>query len=223
MAVLDVKSTATFDIASSATESKSFPIILEVNEAATGLTIDFFSNLVTGSVLEQQTVTITAGVDGDNYILTHPSLTTPITYVQQTGDTADDIAAALGSYLNGSGEVEADVATNVITVTFGDSADVALIDVSGSTTPGNLVVAETQAGTGTAAKRKILSIAVTQTVVNQVGTGQDLVDNGKLVISAQGTEYAGDVAETVVNTGGTTTIYTTQESLPVKQANQGLS
>ena len=222
MAVLDIKNTATFNVASSATEAKSFPQILEVVETASGVRLDLFHNLESGSVLEQRTITITLGNPADAYTFSHPALTDAITYLQDATDTANDVASAIAALFNGSGLVEADVASNVITVTFADSADVALIDASASTTPGNAVVAESVAGSGTAAKRKTLSINVAFTVNNQPGTGTDLIDNGKIIVTAQGIEYAGDVMETVVNTGGTPTIYTTQESLSVKQANQGL-
>lgn len=106
-----------------------------------------------GAIAQVDTATVTAGIAGDIYqiAITSGATTEFVEYVMNTGDTADDIAAALASEFNNSDVTlsAATVASNVVTITSTNPGDVVTLDAAGSTTPANLVVANTVAASGT--------------------------------------------------------------------------
>ena len=119
-----------------------------------------------GAVSQISTITITAGSTGNDYILEISDGTNEgiVSYVQQTGDTATTIAARLLEEINGvpsvSNLVSGTAEANVLTL-ISDLPGVAItLDVSASTTPSNLVVAQTTAASGTAKMRKIAEIKI---------------------------------------------------------------
>lgn len=113
------------------------------------------------AVSQVNTITITAGSAGDDYIIgvsdgTDDAL---VSYVQQSGDTASTIAARLLEEINGvpsvSNLIFGTVVAGVITLTAIMPGVALTLDVSASTTPGNLVVATPTSASGTAKMRKI--------------------------------------------------------------------
>lgn len=117
-----------------------------------------------GAVSQVNTITITAGSAGNDYIIEIDDGTNSaiVSYVQQAGDTAASIAARLLEEVNGvpsvSDLVSGTVASNVLTLTADLPGTALTYDVSASTTPGNIVVAQTTAASGTAKMRKISEI-----------------------------------------------------------------
>ncbi|HET8689085.1 MAG TPA: hypothetical protein VFM18_20940, partial [Methanosarcina sp.] len=117
-----------------------------------------------GAVSQVNTITITAGSAGNDYIIEIDDGTNSaiVSYVQQAGDTAASIAARLLEEINGvpsvSDLVSATVLSNVLTLTADLPGTALTYDVSASTTPGNIVVAQTTAASGTAKMRKISEI-----------------------------------------------------------------
>lgn len=114
-----------------------------------------------GAVPQVSTVTITAGSAGNDYIVgvsdgTDDAL---VSYVQQSGDTASTIAARLLEEINGVPSVSdlifGTAVGGVITLTAVTPGVALTLDVSASTTPGNLVVATPTPASGTAKMRKI--------------------------------------------------------------------
>lgn len=114
-----------------------------------------------GAVSQVNTITITAGSAGNDYILEVSAGTNDaiVSYVQQAGDTANIIAARLLEEINGvasvSSLISATVLNNVLTTTSDLPGTTISYDVGASTTPGNIVVAQTTAASGTAKMRKI--------------------------------------------------------------------
>jgi hypothetical protein len=114
-----------------------------------------------GAVSQVNTITITAGSTGNDYLIGISDGTNDaiVSYVQQSGDTATVIAARLLEEINGvpsaSALVSGTASANVLTLTSDLPGVTITYDVSGSTTPGNIVVAQTTAASGTAKMRKI--------------------------------------------------------------------
>lgn len=106
-----------------------------------------------GATAQVDTATVTAGTVGDVYqiAITSGGSTEFVEYVQNTGDTADDIAEALAVEFSGTDvSLAAAVASaNVITLTGANPGDSITYDVTSSTTPANLAIASTTAASGT--------------------------------------------------------------------------
>lgn len=119
-----------------------------------------------GATPQVSTLTITAGSNGNDYIIeiSNGTKTALVSYVQQAGDTASKIAERLTDEINGvptvSELVSATVNNNVITLTSDEPGVTLNYDVSASTTPGNLVVAQTTPASGTAKMRKVGEIKI---------------------------------------------------------------
>ena len=114
-----------------------------------------------GAVSQVNTMTITAGSTGDDYLIgiTAGGNSAIVSHTQRSGDTATTIATRLLEEINGvpsaSALVSGTAATNVLTLTSDLPGATITYDVSGSTTPSNIVVAQTTAASGTAKMRKI--------------------------------------------------------------------
>ncbi|MFM6214196.1 hypothetical protein, partial [Planktothrix sp.] len=114
-----------------------------------------------GAVSQVNTMTITAGSTGDDYLIgvTAGDDSAIISYTQRSGDTATTIAARLLEEINGvpsaSALVSGTAAANVLTLTSDLPGVTITYDVGGSTTPSNIVVAQTTAASGTAKMRKV--------------------------------------------------------------------
>lgn len=117
-----------------------------------------------GAVSQVNTMTITAGSTGDDYLIgvTAGDDSAIISYTQRSGDTATTIAARLLEEINGvpsaSALVSGTAAANVLTLTSDLPGVTITYDVGGSTTPSNIVVAQTTAASGTAKMRKVAEI-----------------------------------------------------------------
>lgn len=154
-----------------------------------------------GAVSQVNTVTLTAGSVGDDYILEVSDGTNSaiVSYVQQTGDTATTIGARLLEEINGvpsvSDLISGAVLTNVLTLTADLPGVTITYDVSASTTPANLVVAQTTAASGTAKMRKVA----------EVKNHYEIPSGGRnLVIVSQSVFYDGMTPATVVRENAAT-------------------
>lgn len=119
-----------------------------------------------GAVAQVNTLTITAGTTGDDYIvdISNGTVSAIATYTMQTGDTATIIASRIAEEINGlastSALVSATVAGAVITITADNPGVAITYDVSESTTPANLVVAQTTASSGVAKMGKVSEVKI---------------------------------------------------------------
>lgn len=95
------------------------------------------------STKRQDTATITYGIDGDTYVLLINGI--GYSYVSQVGDDATDVAAALAALVDASLAVEALSVTNVVHIRSRFGGVDYTIANTGTTTPGNNVIASVAA------------------------------------------------------------------------------
>ena len=91
------------------------------------------------STMQQDKATITYGADGNNYVLVVNG--TSYTYTAVSGDDANDVAIKLANIVNASNVVSASAITNVITVRARFGGVSYTLANTGTTTPGNNVLA----------------------------------------------------------------------------------
>lgn len=133
---------------------------------------DFYMDLDPTTVAQESTITIAAGITDDLYTVSIADGTTTdiYTYRQEAADTADIIAASLTQLLDLHPGVRVTAATNVITVAGVHGGVVITIDVSSSSTPGNLVTATPTAASGTPLFVKIATVTTTK-VLTEASAG----------------------------------------------------
>lgn len=142
-------------VVNSTIETRSTPI-------TNGQSIEFFVDVIGGGVSQVSTLTITAGSTGNTYAA---SLSTGLStdpdvysYNQEAGDTGITIAARLAKEINLDSRIQAKSTGNVITMTGVLPGQAITLDVSLSTTPGNIILATTTPASGTALVRKLIKL-----------------------------------------------------------------
>lgn len=179
---------------------------------------DIYFDLDPTTVPQEDTITISAGITGDIYAVSISDGTTTdiYYYVQEAGDTDAVVAASLQPLLDLHPGVKVTVASNVLTVEGVHGGETITIDVSASTTAGNLVVANVTAASGTPLYAKVANI-VTETELTSAGTNPGF-PRLKMIT----TYYDGDPTTPVVL--NTKEVYTTSpRSLDEIQTNNGIA
>lgn len=122
---------------------------------------DVYFDLDPATVAQVDTLTVSAGVADDLYTVSiNDGTTTDIfTYRQETDDTPTIIAASLARLLDLHPGVRVTSALGVITSTGVHGGEVITYSVATSTTPGNIVVANTTAASGTPLYVKVATIS----------------------------------------------------------------
>lgn len=135
---------------------------------ANRLMVIWNSNLDPNAIAQVDTLTVTAGTVGNSYSVgvTVDSDLELYEIAQETGDTATEIAVRLAALINTHPGVSASADTGVITVTGAVPGQAVTLDVSGSTTPGNLVIANVGAAAGTAIVGRIATFQLDFTYVS---------------------------------------------------------
>lgn len=138
---------------------------------------EVYTTLNPVNVAQTDTITITAGTVTDVYAVEVDDGTTTRVgaYVMQTGDTATIIAARLAEVLDLHPGIQATSALAVITVVSVIPGISVAYDNSQSTTPANVVIANTIANSGTAIHRKLADFSVKRTITT-TGTGESKKD-----------------------------------------------
>ena len=166
---------------------------LAATAEANQMLIDQWVSLDPDNVAQVTTITITAGADGDLYDLEVDDGVNPdvYSYRQKGAMSATDIAMALARRLDLHPAIRATSANNIITAT-GVVPGVAItFDEANSTTPGNLIIADTTTANGTPLTRLI-----SRTTINWQ---TDPTGNPK--VNYQTTFYNGNETPEVNNNG----------------------
>lgn len=180
---------------------------------------DVYFDLNPATVAQESTITIAAGSTNNLYTVSISDGTTTdiYTYRQETGDTGTIIATSLAQLLDLHPGVRVTSATNVITVKGVHGGQAITIDVSTSTTAGNLVVATVTAPSGTPLYAKLAKITTTKELTEATAG-----NNGYLRIKMETIYYDGDTVTPVVTT--TKEVYTTSPtSLDKIQTDNGIA
>lgn len=182
---------------------------------------------LTDGTAQEDTLTISAGTVGDTYSVTiseddpgnpgTPLAGTEVTweYNQLAGNTAEDIASRLAQILDLDARIWATVETSVITVKGIVAGKGLLIDVSGSSTPANIVAANTVANvvptenSGTPLHGKYLVSRITfginevdrEPTVAYTSTWYDAADPASTIpgTSAQGTKTFQELRKALIS------------------------
>ena len=161
------------------------------------------------------TITIALGVVNDDYAVVITSGTDVLTYRhrQIAGDTANSIANFLAKIIDTSSYVQATSNAAVITITGAVPGAAFDVDNTTSTTPANLVIAETTPPAGTPKHRKRWEIIYTFSIK----------PNGFETVSCEGACYDGANPGTVIQRFGPLALADAPRSLSQIQTEQGVS
>ena len=133
-------------------------------DAANEVKTEVWVSLDPANVAQQDTIAITAGVAGDLYsvAITVGANTETYIYKMKTGDDAVAIAIGLSKLLNVDLNIQATVAAGATEIKLKGTVPgtAYTIDVSDSTTAGNLAVTSDAVASGTALHRKIYDITL---------------------------------------------------------------
>lgn len=135
---------------------------------------DVYFDLDPDTVKQVDTLTISAGVLDDLYTVSISDGTTTdiYTYRQEAADTPTIIAASLAQLLDLHPGVRVTSAAGVITVTGVHGGVTITIDVSASTTPGNIVLANVTPASGTPLFVKVATITTQKALTDaDINTG----------------------------------------------------
>lgn len=185
-------------------------------------TLNVDSELASPAIANVLTITISQGSDGDIYSVVVDDgvgADEGYAFLQIGTPGAAAIAAGLAKALDASPYVVATASAAVITVTGVIPGRDITLDVTNSTTAGNLVVAQVTAQSGTAVYRKMAELTVDFDIFSQSGSPQ----NGVQKCLAQIKWYNGEDPAVLERTGASTELGNSIQTLDAVMTANGIS